>query len=121
DEHGQRMSKSKGNGVDPLDMVAIYGVDSLRFSMASLATENQDCRLSIERDKSPGKTKDGKAIPGAVKGVRQFENARNFINKIWNACRFALGNLSGFEEGLAALSAKEAEAVRSLSVTALED
>lgn len=121
DEHGQRMSKSKGNGVDPLDMVEIYGVDSLRFSMASLATENQDCRLSIERDKSPGKDREGRSIPGKVKGVRQFENARNFINKIWNACRFALGNLNGFAEGFSALSREDQAQVRNLGVTAIED
>src|SRR5690606_22970692 len=60
DEHGRRMSKSAGNGVDPLDMVGIYGVDSLRFSLAMLTTDNQDCRLGIERDKA----KDGK--PGPV-------------------------------------------------------
>jgi len=116
DERGKRMSKSKGNGIDPLDMIAVYGVDSMRFSLASMTTENQDIRLAIEREK-PEK---GQAY-GKGKSVKQFENARNFINKVWNACRFALGNVADIEETIASLTKDEVEAVKKLEVTALED
>ncbi len=68
DEKGQRMSKSKGNGIDPLEMIAQYGADAVRFSLLTLTSEGQDIRLS------PSK----------------FEMGRNFANKIWNAVRFVL-------------------------------
>lgn len=116
DERGKRMSKSKGNGIDPLDMIEVYGVDSMRFSLASMTTENQDIRLAIEREKPEKGQEYGKG-----KAVKQFENARNFINKVWNACRFALGNVADIEETLAALSKEEIEKVKALEVNALED
>jgi len=66
DEQGQKMSKTKGNTKDPLDIVKLYGTDSLRFTMNALCVQGRDMRLSEER----------------------IENYRHFINKIWNAARF---------------------------------
>ena len=66
DEHGQKMSKSKGNVLDPLEIIEDYGADALRFTLASLATQGRDIKLSEAR----------------IKGYR------NFSTKIWNAARF---------------------------------
>ncbi|MBC7912208.1 MAG: valine--tRNA ligase, partial [Pyrinomonadaceae bacterium] len=71
DKHGQRMSKSKGNGVDPLDVFDKYGVDATRLVMASIGTT--DTRWNDT----------------------QVESYRNFANKIWNATRFCLLNSEG--------------------------
>ena len=71
DAKGHRMSKSKGNGIDPVDMIERYGADALRFSLLRLASKGQDIKFSEKR------------IP----------EARNFGNKIWNAARFVLLNL----------------------------
>jgi valyl-tRNA synthetase len=68
DSKGQKMSKSKGNGIDPVDLFDQYGVDACRFAFASLSTGGQD----IKHD------------------PRRFEQGRNFANKLWNAARFAL-------------------------------
>jgi valyl-tRNA synthetase len=73
DEQGRRMSKSLGNGIDPIDMIERYGADAVRFSLITLATEDQDLKLSESR----------------------FEMGRNFANKVWNAGRFVLMNLAG--------------------------
>ena len=67
DEHGKKMSKSKGNVVDPLELVDEYGADALRFTMAAMATQGRDVNLNISR----------------VAGYR------NFATKLWNAARFA--------------------------------
>jgi valyl-tRNA synthetase len=80
DEHGGRMSKSKGNGVDPVDLIELYGADALRFTLAREAGMRQDIRFKP--------IKNGKQ--------EQVEQARNFANKIWNASRFALLNLEGY-------------------------
>jgi valyl-tRNA synthetase len=71
DKDGKRMSKSKGNGIDPVEMIDKYGTDALRFSLVRLASKGQDIRFSEER------------IP----------ESRNFCNKIWNAARFVLMNI----------------------------
>jgi valyl-tRNA synthetase len=71
DEHGQRMSKSKGNGIDPIDLIDQFGADATRFSLMQQAGKNQDIRFSAHRT----------------------EDARNFCNKLWNASRFVLMNL----------------------------
>ena len=71
DKKGRRMSKSKGNGIDPVDMIEKYGADALRFSLLRLASKGQDIKFSEER------------IP----------EARNFGNKLWNAARFMLMKL----------------------------
>ncbi|MBC8104305.1 MAG: valine--tRNA ligase [Cytophagales bacterium] len=80
DEQGRRMSKSLGNGVDPLDLIDLYGADALRFALAREAGQRQDIRIKP--------IKDGRH--------EQVEQARNFANKIWNASRFALLNLEGY-------------------------
>lgn len=73
DAQGRKMSKSLGNGIDPLDMINKYGADALRFTLTALAAMGRDIRLSEER----------------------IEGYRNFVNKVWNAARFALLNLEG--------------------------
>ena len=83
-EEGRRMSKSLGTGVDPLDLIAIYGTDALRFSLLVRTAKGQDIRFAGMKE---GKQK-------------QVEEARNFANKIWNAARFVLMNVeksSGIE------------------------
>lgn len=80
DGKGQTMSKSKRNGVDPMDIEEKYGTDALRFVMASLCTDNQDVRLPVKKEVQP----DGREINTSEK----FEIGRNFSNKLWNACRF---------------------------------
>jgi len=74
DEKGEKMSKSKGNVVDPLKIMEEYGTDAFRFSLVALKTETPYLRFSLER----------------VRGYR------NFANKIWNASRFVLMNLEDF-------------------------
>jgi valyl-tRNA synthetase len=70
DEHGQKMSKSKGNGIDPLTVIGAFGADALRFAMAYTSTGGQDIRWD----------------------ERRVEMGRNFNNKLWNAARFAMMN-----------------------------
>lgn len=89
DGKGQRMSKSKGNGVDPVDIVELYGADALRFALASLATETQDIRVPVEKVKLA----DGRTINGS----ERFEQARPFANKLWNAARFVIINLDSYK------------------------
>ncbi len=126
DGFGETMSKSKGNGIDPLDVIDKFGADALRFGMAHLTTETQDVRLPVQfecphcehsfdqtkknrvlpRVKCPSckqefstqwaASPEDKALPrGAVLSER-FEVARNFVNKLWNASRFAMMNLDGY-------------------------
>lgn len=71
DEQGRKMSKSLGNALDPLDLIAQYGSDALRFSLLTGSTPGNDMKLSVTR----------------------IEANRNFANKIWNAARFVLSNL----------------------------
>jgi valyl-tRNA synthetase len=71
DAQGKKMSKSLGNALDPLEIIAEYGTDALRFSLILITTQGQDVYLSKDR----------------------FEQGRNFANKIWNASRFILINL----------------------------
>jgi valyl-tRNA synthetase len=86
DEKGQRMSKSKGNGIDPIEMIEKFGADAVRFALLTLTTEGQDIKLSPTK----------------------FEGGRNFANKLWNAVRFvhphltaAAPSLEGLELSLA--------------------
>ncbi|NBI28774.1 valine--tRNA ligase [Chengkuizengella marina] len=74
DSEGRKMSKSLGNGVDPLEIIEKYGADAMRFMISTGSTPGQDLRFHWEK----------------------VEQARNFANKIWNASRFALMNLEGF-------------------------
>ena len=89
DGNGKRMSKSAGNGVDPVDIIDLYGADTLRFTLASLVTETQDLRIPVEQTTLP----DGRSVNTS----ERFEQGRTFPNKVWNASRFALMNLEGYE------------------------
>ncbi|NIP38224.1 MAG: valine--tRNA ligase [Candidatus Dadabacteria bacterium] len=75
DEKGEKMSKTRGNVIDPLEIIDEYGADSLRFSLAAMASQGRDIKLSMS----------------VIKGYR------NFINKIWNASRFLMLNLEGYD------------------------
>jgi len=75
DAEGKKMSKSKGNVVDPLEIMSQYGSDSLRMTLAAFAAQGRDIKLSKER----------------------IEGYRNFTNKLWNASRFALLHLKSFD------------------------
>ena len=75
DSEGQKMSKTKGNVIDPLTMMDKYGTDALRFTLAAFAAQGRDIKLSEER----------------------IEGYRNFCNKLWNASRFVLMNLDGYD------------------------
>lgn len=75
DSQGRKMSKSLGNGIDPLDVIDKYGADTLRFMLVTGNTPGNDMRFYWER----------------------VESSRNFANKIWNASRFVLMNLEGFD------------------------
>ena len=86
---GTRMSKSKGNGVDPMDLISMYGADAMRFNLLTLVTNNQDVRFDADIDK---KTHE-------LLGSPRTESARAFVTKIWNASRFVLGNMDGFTPG----------------------
>ncbi|MGH7402952.1 MAG: valine--tRNA ligase [Candidatus Rokuibacteriota bacterium] len=79
DAEGQKMSKSRGNVVDPLSVMDTYGTDAFRFTLAALAAQGRDIRLAEER----------------------IEGYRNFANKIWNAARLVLTNLEGYDAALA--------------------
>jgi len=136
DRYGETMSKSKGNGVDPLDVIDLLGADALRFGMASMATETQDVRMPVEfqcptcstridqttanrtkpRIECPkcheafrtqwATTPEDLALPRGPAVSERFEAGRNFSNKLWNATRFVLMQLEGYEAGeLAAVAA----------------
>src|ERR1700692_4568754 len=83
DEKGAKMSKSKGNVIDPLHLIDDYGADALRFTLAAMAAQGRDIKLSPQR----------------------VEGYRNFATKFWNACRFAEMNgcvtVEGFNPGTA--------------------
>ena len=75
DAQGRKMSKSLGNGIDPLEIIDQYGADALRFSLLMGVSPGNDTRYSTEK----------------------VESARNFANKVWNASRFVMMNLDGYE------------------------
>jgi valyl-tRNA synthetase len=74
DEHGEKMSKSKGNSIDPLNMIDKFGADPFRFTLAAFTAQGRDVRMSEER----------------------IEGYKFFVNKIWNATKFASMNLEGY-------------------------
>lgn len=126
DAYGEGMSKSKGNGVDPVDVIEKFGADSLRFGLAYLSTETQDVRIPVNFEcphcqTLMEQTKENRmlprikcshcgkafstqwaedpadtALPRGAVVSERFEIARNFCNKLWNASRFALINLEGY-------------------------
>jgi valyl-tRNA synthetase len=77
DEHGQKMSKSKGNIIDPLNLIDRYGCDALRFTLAALAAQGRDVKLAEQR----------------------VEGYRNFATKLWNAARYAEMNACAYVPG----------------------
>jgi len=91
DGKGRRFSKSLGNGIDPVDIIELYGADALRFTLAASATETQDLRMPVEKVTLPG----GRAGNTS----ERFEQGRTFPNKFWNAARFALMNLEDYTPG----------------------
>jgi valyl-tRNA synthetase len=124
---GETMSKSKGNGVDPNDIVDKFGPDALRFGLARLATDTQDVRMPVQYEcpaceKLIDQTKKNRSLPAVEcpecketfstqwaetdadkahpRGAvvsERFETARNFVNKLWNAARFVLMNMESYE------------------------
>ncbi|MFC4409876.1 valine--tRNA ligase [Chungangia koreensis] len=88
DSEGRKMSKSLGNGVDPMDMIEKYGADSLRYFLSTGSSPGQDLRFSYEK----------------------VESVWNFANKIWNASRFALMNMEGMTYSEIDLSGKKSVA-----------
>ncbi len=132
DGYGETMSKSKGNGIDPLDVIDKFGPDALRFCMAYLTTETQDVRIPVEFEcphcealveqtkknrvlprikcaKCGGefstqwaRSPEDLALPRGPVVSERFEVARNFCNKLWNAARFTLINLQDFTPGTVA-------------------
>ncbi|QOV21706.1 valine--tRNA ligase [Anabaenopsis elenkinii] len=81
DENGQKMSKTKGNGIDPLLLIDKYGTDALRYTLIKeVAGAGQNIRLEYDRKKDESSS---------------VEAARNFANKLWNAARFVMMNLDG--------------------------
>lgn len=82
DGEGRKMSKSLGNGVDPLDIIASHGADAMRFTLCQMTTQTQDVRMPVEHDEATGKNTSPK-----------FDIGRNLCNKLWNASRFALSML----------------------------
>ena len=139
DRYGETMSKSKGNGVDPLDVIESLGADALRFGMASMATETQDVRMPVEfacpacgqriEQTTANRTKPriectkcgepfrtqwaasdaDLALPRGPAVSERFDSGRNFSNKLWNATRFVLMNLEGFEGGCVDAAAASAD------------
>jgi valyl-tRNA synthetase len=85
DEKGAKMSKSKGNVIDPLHLIDDYGADALRFTLAAMAAQGRDIKLAPQR----------------------VEGYRNFATKLWNACRFAEMNACVLPSGFDPTKAKE--------------
>ncbi|MFT8889096.1 MAG: valine--tRNA ligase [Ethanoligenens sp.] len=99
DAKGRKMSKSLGNGVDPLEIIEASGADALRFTLATNNSPGNDSRFMPER----------------------VESSRFFANKIWNAARFILMNISGDEKGLPATLAIEDQWILSKLNTLTKD
>ena len=85
DGEGRKMSKSLGNGIDPVDIIESHGADAMRFTLAYMTTQTQDVRMPVEEMTLP----DGRQVNSSPK----FDVGRNFCTKLWNASRFALMNL----------------------------
>lgn len=94
-EDGRRMSKSLGTGVDPLELIRLYGADATRFGLSMLVTETQDIRFKMQWE-SGGKVATGP--DDRLARAEQIEQARNFCNKLWNISRFVLMNLGDADD-----------------------
>jgi valyl-tRNA synthetase len=99
DAQGQKMSKSKGNVIDPLHVIDEYGADAFRFTLTSFAAMGRDIKLSTER----------------------IAGYRNFCNKLWNASRFTLMNLEGLEPSAINLDTLELSDADRWILTRLEE
>ncbi|MGL6193742.1 MAG: class I tRNA ligase family protein, partial [Thermoguttaceae bacterium] len=128
DKYGEGMSKSKGNGIDPISVMEKFGADALRFALAFLTTETQDlclpldfecphCEAIVEQTKKNrilpkiqcpkckkdfgtqwAKTDEDLALPQGAVVGERFEVARNFCNKLWNASRFVMLSLEDMKQ-----------------------
>jgi valyl-tRNA synthetase len=87
DKHGKKMSKSTGNVIDPLDMIAQYGTDAFRFTLTAFAAQGREIKMDEER----------------------IDGYRRFINKLWNAARFAQMHIKDSNPGIVAVTEKPAE------------
>lgn len=126
DGFGETMSKSKGNGVDPIDVIDKFGADALRFGLTWLTTDTQDVRMPVQYEcphcqalinqskqnrQLPkiecskcgqsfstqwAESEEDRALPKGAVVSERFEVARNFCNKLWNAARFVMMNLEGY-------------------------
>ena len=92
DGEGRKMSKSLGNGIDPLVAINSHGADAMRFTLASMTTDTQDIRMPVVQMTLP----DGRVENTSPK----LDVGRNFCNKLWNASRFAMMNLEGTDAAL---------------------
>ncbi len=84
DEQGQKMSKSKGNVIDPLEIMSQYGTDAFRFTLAAMAAMGRDIKLAEDR----------------------IAGYQNFVNKLWNAARFVQMNLANADHGTDSLTSR---------------
>ncbi len=126
DGFGETMSKSKGNGVDPIDVIDKFGADALRFGLTWLTTDTQDVRMPVQYEcphcealiqqtkqnrvlpkiecnkcnkafsTQWAESPEDQALPKGAVVSERFEVARNFANKLWNAARFVMINLEGY-------------------------
>jgi valyl-tRNA synthetase len=137
DGKGERMSKSKGNGIDPVDIIEAYGTDAMRYVLCDMQTGNQDIRLPVTaicpecgNHNELAKSKHGKSVftymclsckkeydvLGTMPGIpsarlisERFMEGKKFCTKLWNTARFALGNLEDTATGAIALEQMELE------------
>jgi valyl-tRNA synthetase len=137
DGKGERMSKSKGNGIDPVDIIEAYGADAMRYVLCDMQTGTQDIRLPVtaicprcEAMNELTETRHGRSIftyicrecggefdvlgtmedvPSARLVSERFLEGRRFCNKLWNTARFALGNLGDLPSEAPALAELEPE------------
>ena len=102
DGKGEKMSKSKGNGVDPLQIIDMYGADTLRFTLVTGVAPGNDMRFPVTYEPPVPAGKNPDVNVNKIVGAPGVEASRNFANKIWNASRFALMNLDITENKLPA-------------------
>jgi valyl-tRNA synthetase len=112
-EDGKRMSKSLGTGVDPLELIRLYGADATRFGLTSLVTETQDIRFKMQWESG------GKAATGPddrLARAEQIEQMRNFCNKLWNISRFVLMNMGDQPPALRDLDRRGLESLKGFEI-----